>query len=207
MLRVVVTFAAWDKCQSIDLRNKKGFSRPCQQPPWPYFMSLGPKLYHIEIALGHYENWLVLESLPCFKSYMQEIFSWDSLVDTLALPENVIAGWPESLEIRRNFICIGHEALINAHFRIHSQLARDRYSYRIFEIFSMEASSSMNLFTDYLKNHHGYEYQAFLHGFDLCRRGLKSRHDLYCDMAVLAHQNKDLLAELRKLLVEISFKS
>ncbi|KAJ6364604.1 hypothetical protein OIU76_029545 [Salix suchowensis] len=66
----------------------------------------------------------------------------------------------------------------------------------------MEAASSMNLFTDYLKNHHGYEYQAFLHGFDLCRRGLKSRHDLYCDMAVLAHQNKDLLAELRKLLVD-----
>jgi hypothetical protein len=61
----------------------------------------------------------------------------------------------------------------------------------------MEASSSIDL----LKNH-GYVYQAFLHEFDLYKRGHKSKHDLFCDMVVLVHQNKDLFTELRKVLVE-----
>ena len=65
----------------------------------------------------------------------------------------------------------------------------------------MEASSSVNLLTDLLKNH-GYVHQAFLHEFDMYKRGNKSKHDLYCDMVVLVHQNKDLLAELRKVLIE-----
>ncbi|KAJ4850902.1 Glutathione S-transferase dhar3, chloroplastic [Turnera subulata] len=34
-------------------------------------LSLGPKLYHMEIALGHYKQWSVPESLPYVKSYMQ----------------------------------------------------------------------------------------------------------------------------------------
>ncbi|KAJ6936099.1 hypothetical protein NC652_010980 [Populus alba x Populus x berolinensis] len=65
----------------------------------------------------------------------------------------------------------------------------------------MEASSSVNLLTDLLKNH-GYVHQAFLHEFDMYKRGHKSKHDLYCDMVVLVHQNKDLLTELRKVLIE-----
>ena len=32
-------------------------------------LSLGPKLYHLEIALGHYKNWSVPDSLPYVKSY------------------------------------------------------------------------------------------------------------------------------------------
>lgn len=34
-------------------------------------LSLGPKLYHMDIALGHYKNWTVPESLPDLKSYMK----------------------------------------------------------------------------------------------------------------------------------------
>ncbi|CAN1227796.1 Glutathione S-transferase DHAR3, chloroplastic, partial [Linum perenne] len=56
-------------------------------------LSLGPKLYHLEIALGHYKNWSVPDSLPHVKSYMQTIFSMDSFVKTRALQEDVIAGW------------------------------------------------------------------------------------------------------------------
>ncbi|KAK4800566.1 hypothetical protein SAY86_021053 [Trapa natans] len=56
-------------------------------------LSLGPKLYHMEIALGHYKSWSVPESLPYLKSYMQNIFSRDSFVKTRALKEDVIAGW------------------------------------------------------------------------------------------------------------------
>ncbi|GAB4828654.1 Glutathione S-transferase DHAR3 [Ancistrocladus abbreviatus] len=34
-------------------------------------LSLGPKLYHMEIALGHYKNWSVPDSFSHLKSYMQ----------------------------------------------------------------------------------------------------------------------------------------
>ncbi|ONK61348.1 uncharacterized protein A4U43_C08F28930 [Asparagus officinalis] len=56
-------------------------------------LSLAPKLYHMEIALGHYKNWTVPESLPYVKSYMKNVFSMDSFVKTKALQEDVIAGW------------------------------------------------------------------------------------------------------------------
>ncbi|CAL5052066.1 unnamed protein product [Urochloa decumbens] len=56
-------------------------------------LSLGPKLYHMEIALGHYKNWSVPDSLSHVKQYMKSIFSMNSFVKTLALHEDVIAGW------------------------------------------------------------------------------------------------------------------
>ena len=34
-------------------------------------LSLGPKLYHLEISLGHYKNWSVPDSLTYLKSYMK----------------------------------------------------------------------------------------------------------------------------------------
>ncbi|XP_058108110.1 glutathione S-transferase DHAR3, chloroplastic-like isoform X3 [Magnolia sinica] len=34
-------------------------------------LSLGPKLYHLEIALGHYKKWSIPESLPYVRSYMK----------------------------------------------------------------------------------------------------------------------------------------
>ncbi|KMZ63662.1 Glutathione S-transferase DHAR3, chloroplastic [Zostera marina] len=56
-------------------------------------LSLGPKLYHMEIALGHYKNWSLPESLTNANSYIQSIFSRESFVKTRALREDVIAGW------------------------------------------------------------------------------------------------------------------
>lgn len=56
-------------------------------------LSLAPKLYHMEIALGHYKNWSIPESLPYLKSYMKSVFSMDSFLKTKPLPEDVIAGW------------------------------------------------------------------------------------------------------------------
>ncbi|CAN6201984.1 unnamed protein product [Urochloa humidicola] len=56
-------------------------------------LSLAPKLYHMEIALGHYKNWSVPDSLSLVKQYMKSIFSMDSFVKTRALQEDVIAGW------------------------------------------------------------------------------------------------------------------
>ncbi|KAJ0508794.1 putative glutathione transferase [Helianthus annuus] len=34
-------------------------------------LSLGPKLYHMEIALSHYKKWSVSDSLPLLKIYMK----------------------------------------------------------------------------------------------------------------------------------------
>ncbi|KAF8407622.1 hypothetical protein HHK36_006755 [Tetracentron sinense] len=62
-------------------------------------LALGPKLYHLQIALGHYKKWSVPDSLPYVKSYMkcllefQTIFSMVSFIKTRAQPEDVIAGW------------------------------------------------------------------------------------------------------------------
>ncbi|XP_039145022.1 probable glutathione S-transferase DHAR2, chloroplastic [Dioscorea cayenensis subsp. rotundata] len=56
-------------------------------------LSLGPKLYHLEIALGHYKDWSIPDSLPLLKNYMKTIFSRDSFVKTRALREDIIAGW------------------------------------------------------------------------------------------------------------------
>ncbi|XP_006656816.2 probable glutathione S-transferase DHAR2, chloroplastic [Oryza brachyantha] len=56
-------------------------------------LSLAPKLFHMETALGHYKNWSVPDSLSHVKNYMKTIFSMDSFVKTRALQEDVIAGW------------------------------------------------------------------------------------------------------------------
>lgn len=56
-------------------------------------LSLGPKLYHLEIALGHYKNWSVPDSLTYVKSYMKTIFSLESFIKTRAQTEDVIEGW------------------------------------------------------------------------------------------------------------------
>ncbi|KAK4482094.1 hypothetical protein RD792_011545 [Penstemon davidsonii] len=61
-------------------------------------LSLGPKLYHLEIALGHYKKWSVPDSLPYLKSYMKAIFSLDSFIKTQAQLEDVIEGWRSKVE-------------------------------------------------------------------------------------------------------------
>ncbi|KAF3776373.1 Glutathione S-transferase [Nymphaea thermarum] len=56
-------------------------------------LALGPKLYHLEVALSHYKNWSIPESLHHLKSYMNFLFSRDSFEKTKPQKEDVIAGW------------------------------------------------------------------------------------------------------------------
>ncbi|XP_024983555.1 probable glutathione S-transferase DHAR2, chloroplastic [Cynara cardunculus var. scolymus] len=56
-------------------------------------LSLGPKLYHLEIALGHYKKWSVPDSLPHLQAYMKSVFSLESFTKTMPLTEDVIEGW------------------------------------------------------------------------------------------------------------------
>ncbi|RID75144.1 hypothetical protein BRARA_B02202 [Brassica rapa] len=56
-------------------------------------LSLAPKLYHLEIALGHYKKWSVPESLTNVRSYTNALFSRDSFEKTKAKKEFVVAGW------------------------------------------------------------------------------------------------------------------
>ncbi|EYU45808.1 hypothetical protein MIMGU_mgv1a012701mg [Erythranthe guttata] len=61
-------------------------------------LSLAPKLYHLEIALGHYKKWSIPDSLTYVNSYMKTIFSKDSFVNTRAEPKDVIEGWRPKVE-------------------------------------------------------------------------------------------------------------
>ncbi|KAG9453855.1 hypothetical protein H6P81_006759 [Aristolochia fimbriata] len=56
-------------------------------------LSLAPKLYHLEIALGHFKNWTVPENLTAVHNYTKALFSRESFVKTKASKEHVIAGW------------------------------------------------------------------------------------------------------------------
>lgn len=56
-------------------------------------LSLAPKLYHLEIALGHYKKWSVPESLTHVRSYANALFSRESFEKTKARKEFVVAGW------------------------------------------------------------------------------------------------------------------
>ncbi|KAK6929283.1 Glutathione S-transferase, N-terminal [Dillenia turbinata] len=56
-------------------------------------LSLAPKLYHLEIALGHFKGWSVPESLTHVRNYMKSLFCRESFEKTKAAKEHVIAGW------------------------------------------------------------------------------------------------------------------
>ncbi|KAB1217981.1 Glutathione S-transferase DHAR2 [Morella rubra] len=56
-------------------------------------LSLAPKLYHLDVALGHFKNWTVPENLTHFHNYKKLLFSRESFEKTKASKEHVIAGW------------------------------------------------------------------------------------------------------------------
>ncbi|XP_052187497.1 glutathione S-transferase DHAR2-like [Diospyros lotus] len=56
-------------------------------------LSLAPKLYHLDVALGHFKGWKVPESLSHVNNYMKLLFSRESFEKTKAAKEYVIAGW------------------------------------------------------------------------------------------------------------------
>ncbi|GFP92642.1 glutathione s-transferase dhar3 chloroplastic [Phtheirospermum japonicum] len=61
-------------------------------------LSLAPKLYHLEVALGHYKEWSIPSSLTYVNSYMKIVFSMVSFVKTRAQPQDVIEGWRPKVE-------------------------------------------------------------------------------------------------------------
>ncbi|ESQ34845.1 hypothetical protein EUTSA_v10008761mg [Eutrema salsugineum] len=56
-------------------------------------LSLAPKLYHLEVALGHFKSWSVPGSLPHVHNYMKALFSLDSFEKTKTEEKYVISGW------------------------------------------------------------------------------------------------------------------
>ncbi|XP_024990484.1 glutathione S-transferase DHAR2-like [Cynara cardunculus var. scolymus] len=56
-------------------------------------LSLGPKLYHLEVALGHFKKWTIPESLTHVHNYTKLLFSGESFKKTNAAKEHVVAGW------------------------------------------------------------------------------------------------------------------
>ncbi|KAF2321282.1 hypothetical protein GH714_038488 [Hevea brasiliensis] len=56
-------------------------------------LGLAPKLYHLEVVLGHFKKWTVPENLPHVHNYTKLLFSRESFQKTKAAKEHVIAGW------------------------------------------------------------------------------------------------------------------
>ncbi|XP_045808013.1 glutathione S-transferase DHAR1, mitochondrial-like [Trifolium pratense] len=56
-------------------------------------LSLAPKLYHLVVALDHFKNWTIPESLTNVHNYIKLLFARDSFEKTKAAKEYVIAGW------------------------------------------------------------------------------------------------------------------
>ncbi|XP_043702748.1 glutathione S-transferase DHAR2-like [Telopea speciosissima] len=56
-------------------------------------VSLAPKLYHMEVALGHFKGWSVPEHFTHVRNYMKLLFSRESFEKTKAEKEHVVAGW------------------------------------------------------------------------------------------------------------------
>ncbi|EEF39334.1 glutathione S-transferase DHAR2 [Ricinus communis] len=56
-------------------------------------LSLAPKLYHLEVALGHFKKWTVPSDLTYVNNYIRLLFSRESFQKTKASEEHVIAGW------------------------------------------------------------------------------------------------------------------
>ncbi|XP_042489295.1 glutathione S-transferase DHAR2 [Macadamia integrifolia] len=56
-------------------------------------ISLAPKLYHLEITLGHFKGWSIPEHFTHVKNYTKLLFSRESFEKTKAEKEHVVAGW------------------------------------------------------------------------------------------------------------------
>ncbi|CAI9296028.1 unnamed protein product [Lactuca saligna] len=56
-------------------------------------LSLAPKLYQLVVALPHFKNWTIPESLIHVHNYTNSLFALESFEKTKAAEEYVIAGW------------------------------------------------------------------------------------------------------------------
>ncbi|XP_047325838.1 glutathione S-transferase DHAR2-like [Impatiens glandulifera] len=57
-------------------------------------LSLAPKLYHLQVALGHFKGWKIPEEFTHLNNYIKLLFSRESFEKTKPIAEeHVIAGW------------------------------------------------------------------------------------------------------------------
>ncbi|CAL4903201.1 unnamed protein product [Urochloa decumbens] len=56
-------------------------------------LSLGPKLFHLQVALEHFKGWKIPENLTSVHAYTNALFSRESFVKTKPATEYLIAGW------------------------------------------------------------------------------------------------------------------
>ncbi|CAN6340237.1 unnamed protein product [Urochloa humidicola] len=56
-------------------------------------LSLGPKLFHLQVALEHFKGWKIPENLTSVHAYTEALFSRESFVKTKPASEHLIAGW------------------------------------------------------------------------------------------------------------------
>ncbi|XP_050363867.1 glutathione S-transferase DHAR2-like [Argentina anserina] len=56
-------------------------------------LSLGPKLYHLKVALSHFKRWTVPKSLSNYHKYTELLFSRESFKKTIAEDKYIFAGW------------------------------------------------------------------------------------------------------------------
>ncbi|KAI3517306.1 hypothetical protein L1887_16520 [Cichorium endivia] len=61
-------------------------------------LSLAPKLYPLEVALGHFKKWTIPESLTHVHNYTKSLFALESFEKIKAAKEYVIAGWEAKLK-------------------------------------------------------------------------------------------------------------
>lgn len=85
--------ALLDELKALDDHLKSQGPYVCGEKVTAVDLSLAPKLYHLEIALGHFKGWSVPENLTHVCNYMKSLFSRESFEKTKAAKEYVIAGW------------------------------------------------------------------------------------------------------------------
>eukprot|EP00250_Pteridium_aquilinum_P013979 c21701_g1_i1 orf=95-970(+) len=56
-------------------------------------LSLAPKLFHLQVALGHYKKWSIPSNLTYLNSYIEVLHARESFVKTKPAEEHVVAGW------------------------------------------------------------------------------------------------------------------
>ena len=56
-------------------------------------LSLGPKLFHLQVALENFKGWKIPENLTSVHAYTKVLFVRESFVKTKPTKEHLIAGW------------------------------------------------------------------------------------------------------------------
>ncbi|KAH9767885.1 glutathione S-transferase DHAR2 [Citrus sinensis] len=67
-------------------------------------LSLAPKLYHLQVALEHFKQWTVPESLAHVHGYTKKLFALESFQKTKAEKQYVIAGWVPKASKKLGFV-------------------------------------------------------------------------------------------------------